>query len=290
MIAAVQEYLAALEEGIRPVAAQLVGDVQRRASFGYSESGGDLRGFLRLDVGKGAFDFSLVGGTGHGFNFPAGHRIEWKRAELPPLLEAGLEIDFKTEAEVVQPVLLAAETRHIDPNYRAYEFAGCSHVRNVDAVAFGLPDAQKANPADWYGFVRALFAAGKAWCDGVEPPPSIWLGAPRNQQIARDAKENALVGYVGGQPVNTTGYRLPEVAVGENRYIAVDSSYGFGSFLGFVRAICGGFVDLTGAFTNHDAYVQQVTDHAETLRQQRYLLAADAEQIIRKAAESNIGS
>lgn len=89
--------------------------------------------------------------------------------------------------------------------------------------------------------------------------------------------------------MTTTGHRLPEVAVGENRYIAIDPSYE-GTFLGFVRSICGGFVDLTGTFNNHDVYVQQVTDQAETLRQQGYLLAADAEQIIRKAVESNIGT
>src|SRR5437763_1620103 len=81
-------------------------------------------------------------------------------------------------------------------------------------------------------FFRALFVAGIKWCDGVQPPPSLWLGAPNGPTIARDANGNALVRYVGGLPMNTAEYRLPEVAVGENQYIPLDQSYDDGTFLG----------------------------------------------------------
>ena len=119
-------------------------------------------------------------------------------------------------------VLDAHKTRHEEPNYRVYQFAGAAHLRDIDAAEFGLADPEKANPADWMPFFRALFVAGDNWCDGIEPPPSIWLGAPNDPKIVRDANGNALVSYVGGQPVNTTAYRLPEVAVGENQYIPLD--------------------------------------------------------------------
>jgi hypothetical protein len=47
-------------------------------------------------------------------------------------------------------VLLGAhKTRHEESNYRAYQFAGAAHIRDVDAAEFGLADPELANPADW---------------------------------------------------------------------------------------------------------------------------------------------
>ena len=153
----------------------------------------------------------------------------------------------------------------------------------------GLADPEKANPAEWTPFIRALFVAGNNGCDGIEPPPSIWLGAPNSPQIARDAKGNALVTHVGGQPVSTTDYRLPEVAVGQNQYIPLDASYDDGTFLGYFRVLAGGHVDLADNFTNHDDYVREVTYHARVLEALGYLLEADADAIIRRAIQSDIG-
>lgn len=183
----------------------------------------------------------------------------------------------------------AHKTRHEEPNYRVYQFAGAAHLRDVDAAEFGLADPEKANPADWVPFFRALFVAGNNWCDGIEPPPSIWLGAPNDARIVRDPNGNALVRYVGGLPVITNGYRLPEVAVGENRYIPLDPSYDDGTFLGLFRVIGGGHVDLTDTFTDHDDYVAQVTCHARWLQTLGYLLAPDADAIIHRAIKSDIG-
>src|SRR5262249_21763538 len=160
----------------------------------------------------GLFDFSLVGGCGTGYDRPVGHEIKHSTAEKSTPLGAGLEIDFNNEDEVIHPRFSAADARHEDPNYRVYEFAGCSHLRKSEAALAGLRDADKANPADWFPFVRALFIAGSNWCDGIELPPSVWLGAPRDPEVAQDANGNALIRYVGGQEVTTVGYRLPEVA------------------------------------------------------------------------------
>lgn len=281
----VVDYVKALRTD--PVALRLLGQIDRTAAFGYSASGFRLRGLLRLQMGKGLFDFSLVGGTGNGYNHPAGNDIGFSNAEKAPLAGAGLEIDFQTETETV--AFGAHKTRHEEPNYRAYQFAGASHIRSIDVAEFGLADPEKANPADWVPFIRALFVAGDKWCDGIEPPPSIWLGAPNDPQIVRDANGNALVRYVGGQPVNTTAYRLPEVAVGENQYIPLDPSYDDGSFLGFFRVLAGGHVDLTDSFTSHAQYVRDVTFHARGLEELGYLLKADADAIIRRAIQSDIG-
>jgi hypothetical protein len=281
----VVDYVKALRTD--PVARQLLGQINRRAAFGYSASGGRLRGLLRLQMGKGLFDFSLVGGSGVGYSHPAGNDIGDNYAEKAPLAGAGLEVDFISETDVI--LLDGYKTRHAEPNYRSYEFAGASHIRNIDVAEFDLPDPQKANPAEWTPFIRALLVAGYNWCDGTEPPPSIWLGAPNDSTIVRDAKGNALVRFVGGESVDTTAYRLPEVAVGENQYIPFDLSYDDGTFLGFFRVLGGGHVDLTDSFTNHADYVEQVAYHAWGLQARGYLLESDAEGIVLRALQSDIG-
>src|SRR5262249_33177055 len=149
-----------------------------------------------------------------------------------------------TEAEVIASN--AADVRTDADNLRVYEFAGCSHGRQVDAFTIGLPTPQKANPADFTPFLRALFIAANNWRNGVAPPPSIWMGAPGDSTIARDAKGNALIRFAGGGAVNSNGYRLPEVAVGKNCYIAVDPTYKTNTIIGLLSFLFGGFVDLTG--------------------------------------------
>ena len=281
----VVDYVKALRKD--PVALRLLGQIKRTAAFGYSASGSRLRGLLRIQMGKGLFDFSLVGGTGYGYDHPKKNEIASSDSEKAPRPGAGLEIDFQSEFDVI---LLGAErTRHEETNYRAYQIAGASHIRNIDVVEFGLPNPETANPAIWEPFVRALFVAGNNWCDGIAPPPSMWLGAPDDPEIVRDANGNALVGFVGGQPVNTNAFRLPEVAVGENQYIPLDPTYDDGSILGFFRMAAGGYIDLTDSFDDHDLYVEDVTFHALALEACGYLLESDADAIIQRASDSDIG-
>jgi len=282
----VVDYVKALRTD--PVALQALGTIHRRAAFSYSAGGDRLRGLLRLQMGQGLFDFSLVGGTGIGYSHPLGNEVGYSNAEKAPLPGAGLEIDVQSETDVI--LSKGHKARHEEWNYRTYQFAGTSHIRNIDVVEFGLADPEKANPAEWTPFIRAMFVAGLKWCDGIAPPPTIWFGAPNDPLIVRDAKGNALVRYVGGQPMNTDAYRLPEVAVGENQYIPVDPSYDDGTFLGIFRMIGGGHIDLTESFTSHSAYVNQVTCHARTLQGQGYLLEADADAIILRAINSDIGN
>jgi hypothetical protein len=283
--AIVVDYVKALRSD--PVALQRLGDIDRTAAFAYSASGYKLRGLLRLKLGIGLFDFSLVGGTGNGFDHPAGNKIGFSNAEKAPLAGAGLEIDFQSETDGV--ALGGHKTRHEEPNYRLYQFAGAAHIRDIDVAEFGLADPDSANPAEWTPFFRALFVAGDRWCDGIEPPASLWLGAPNDALIVRDPNGNALVRFVGGVSVTTTAFRLPEVAVGEHQYIPFAPSYIDGSFFGILRALAGGHVDLAGNFTDHAQYVSDVTSHALALEASGYLLAADADAIIQRAIQSDIG-
>jgi hypothetical protein len=271
-----------------PLALAVLGEVRRHAAFGYSASGYRLRGLLRMPMGVGLFDFALVGGTGDGYAHPTGNSVGFTSAEREPSAGAGLELDFQSETDVV--ALGAQRTRYEGPCYRVYQFAGASHLRAADAVEFGLADAASANPADWVPFFRALFVAGDAWCDGIEPPPSLWLGGPDDATIARDANGNALVTHVGGQPSASLGFRLPEVAVGRHRYLAYDPAYDVGPFLGRMRALAGGHVDRSSAFPSHAAYVAAITQHANALVAQRYLLPADAAAIVQAAIQSGVGN
>jgi hypothetical protein len=108
------------------------------------------------------------------------------KLERPPLPGAGLEIDFQTETEVFDDGFKA---RHEEPSYRLYQLAGTAHLRDIDVEEFALLDPQTANSAEWTPFIRALFIAGYNWCDGIQPPPSLWFGAPNDPNVARDAKE-----------------------------------------------------------------------------------------------------
>jgi hypothetical protein len=270
-----------------PTALQILGTVPRRAAFAYSAGGCRLRGLLRLQMGKGLFDVSVMGGTGNGFCHPTGNGVGFSYAEKAPLDGAGLEIDIQSETEVI--IGGAPKARHEESNYRSYELAGTAHIRDIDCAEFGLADPASANSAEWTPFIRAFFIAGIKWCDGIAPPATLWLGSPNDASVARDAKGNALVRIVGGQLYAGGGYRLPEVAVGQNQYIPLAPAYNDGTFLGMFRSIGGSHVDLTGTFTNHAAYVAQVTAHARNLQAGGYLLAADADAIILRAIQSDIG-
>ena len=95
----VRDYVIALRQD--PIALSLLGQFNRRAAFGYSASGGRLRGLLRSQMGEGLFDFSLIGGAGNGYFLPAGNTIGLSYAERAPLAGSGLEIDFNSETDVV---------------------------------------------------------------------------------------------------------------------------------------------------------------------------------------------
>ena len=109
----VVDYVKALRTD--PVALQVLGTINRRAAFGYSASGDRVRGLLRLQMGKGLFDFSVIGGTGKRYSHPTGNGVGFSNAEKAPLAGAGLEIDIQSETDVV--LFDGHRTRHEEPNY-----------------------------------------------------------------------------------------------------------------------------------------------------------------------------
>ena len=80
------------------------------------------------------------------------------------------------------------------------------------------------------------------------------------------------------------------MAIGENQYIPLAPSYDDGTIPGTLRVLAGGHVDLKASFTDHNAYVEQITSLTRELQAQGYLLKADADAIIRAAMESDIGN
>jgi hypothetical protein len=60
-------------------------------------------------------------------------------------------------------------------------------------------------------------------------------------------------------------------------------------FPGFFRVIAGSHVDLTDNFTSHTEYVRQFAFHARGLEAFDYLLEVDADDIILRAIQTDIG-
>ena len=107
----VVDYVKALRTD--PVALQALGAIRRRAAFAYSAAGSRLRGLLRLQMGQGLFDFSIVGGTGNGYSHPKGNGLAVSNAEKAPLAGAGLEIDIQSETDVL--AFKGYRARHEEP-------------------------------------------------------------------------------------------------------------------------------------------------------------------------------
>src|SRR5262245_19009952 len=168
-----------------PVARALAGPVKRKMSLGYSASGGLLRGLLRTESGRRLFDCSLPGGCGAGVVLPNGDDLVEALDASPPPEDAGFEVNFSTETEVV--LFNAAPVRIEAPNARSFELAGGAHLRSVDVAIAGLPSPETANPLNWYPIVCALFAAAECARRVTDMPTSIWLGAAGDETIRRDA-------------------------------------------------------------------------------------------------------
>jgi hypothetical protein len=268
-----------------PTALYATGPIQKRVAFGYSSSGFLLRGLLRMPLGQGLFDVSMAGGSGAITVTPNANGIDLDQQVDPsaPPLTSGLSIEITPESDIVWSD--AALARQNTNNLRIYELAGCSHGRRDDAIVLGLASPETANPADWFPFVRALLVRGIEWADGATPPRSIWLGSPNDPAMTYDAKGNALITHLGGVPITTQAYRLPEVAVAKVQYIAVDASFLNSTVpLAFLRAICGTFVNL-GLIISQPVYVSNITSHAQGLVNRGYLLQEDANVIISKAQQ-----
>jgi hypothetical protein len=217
----------------------------------------------------------------------------------------------------VKTIAISAETdiqlfrndmnvRGENPEYRAYEVAGVTHVsreqHDLDEIADLLPSAPsppvRQNLATHSAFFRAMMEHLRRWMtDGTRPPPSVFLdGAnypttsvtcvglpiPGIASIPRDADGNAR-----------GGIRLPFMAAPLGHYNGIELQYG---------CIAGGFPQVaivTGTFVrddaileryrNHGKYVSAVVRAARLAFEKGWLLEDDKEAFIRAAAHCAVG-
>ena len=78
--------------------------------------------------------------------------------------------------------------------------------------------------------------------------------------------------------------RLPQVAVGLGRYLAWKTGAPTAE-----ETFSGSFVDLSGNFTDHQAYVNDIRSQARQLVRDGYLLVEDAARLVAEADSSAVG-
>ena len=243
----------------------LVGDLKKVYSIGFSDSGGALHRILNEAHGRDAFDLS----------FPS-------IASLGPIHRpapvSGKVIVYNTEYDF-RPVVGEA------PNHRWYVGAGCPHISDSEhsrTLFTGppqnpLPPIKGTTPLNWSPFMKALFIAGDAWVtEGQEPPPTTLLKLTSAGQIQRDAKGNAL-----------GGIRHPALEVGEAKFIAT-VNLPVPKPPPPVWPLFGGYEQVrsigdTDFFKNVGQYVKAFDAAAKALGRAGFLLDEDEKDLTRKA-------
>ncbi|MBS3824119.1 MAG: hypothetical protein KGY53_09480 [Wenzhouxiangellaceae bacterium] len=292
----------------------LTGSIERLYAYGVSRSADTLIGIQQEVTGTidaGLFDLTLL------------HNPAW--AIQNPILprspireELGLGGQFVPPTDVGNVMFVLAEGdqlnfasevfRAVDglPGQRIYEVAGAAHTPTVPQLA-GTETGD--NPVDHFAVMRGIFVAGDHWMrHGIAPPPSTLLDSAPDGQIdpvhgfetgiARDADGNAL-----------GGVRMPDLAIGQAQFIASDPTSGAPLGIPFLAPLTGSHIDLEcipvaddmaqlrktrpgrhfGRFRNHGDYVSRFTRQAKRLVAEGFLLAADAEFLKTRAAESDVG-
>jgi len=224
------------------------------------------------------------------------------RTDLPvPVYHLNTETDLE--------VLFGTAGRQADtPTFRYYEVAGGGHLtihENVEVVPAGLlgPNAllledlcanQINTTADGPVFVSYVMNA--LWDNleqqvrrGRTPPPGVLLDLdPSTGAVARDAFGNAL-----------GGVRLPAMAVPTATYTPGNVAdptlppflQNIGNLACFLASSVAPFdpATLEDLYPSHGRYVSQVARATDELRRQGLLLPKDALQIVRRAAQSDVG-
>jgi hypothetical protein len=256
-----------------PFARSALGDVHRRYAYGASQTSAALLQTLHSPGGPGLFDLVLLHVAMWRPPFAAGefHRLE---GEFAPLTGVGRVIFVESEGDLLVSEAEQFRRAASHPDYRVYEVAGAAH------------QPTPLNPLDHGLIARAVFLAGDAWVrHGIAPPPSTLLEpAPEGgvdplygvvTGIARDGDGNAR----GGVP-------LPELAIGQARFVAADFDF---EVLPGLAGLTGLSVDLScEKFRNHGDYVRQFTAATNALRDAGFLLQRDASAIVAAAARSDV--
>ena len=251
------EIMAQFVGALRENPHNLVGRVEKVYGIGFSNSGRAVREVLRQPFGQNLFDFSIPGNTGPFNSLPGRGRV----------------MVFNTEFDWV-PV------NETSPDYRRYAVAGGPHIPDCEELREQIPPGPQGpppiagtTPLNWLPFLRALFVAGDRWVtEGVEPPPSVVLKlTPAGDQIARDARGNAL-----------GGIRHPALELGEARFLAsVGRQPGNWRLYGGYDNVVS--VGAPGFQKNFGQYVKAFNAAAKALERAGLLLDEDERRLSRQA-------
>ena len=275
-------------------AAEILGQVNHTYAYGISQTADFLLETLHRVWGtanQDLFDLTVLHGASWKVTAPGiirpGGPLELIGGQFAPLENVGRVLFVQAEGDLL---LFDAEQfrRAADRSaYRVYEVAGGAHLPTAD------------NPLDHWRVARAVFVAGDKWVRlGTSPPASSLLHAAPAGQI--DPVYGTETGIARDGDLNAKGgVRLPDLDVGRAQFIASDPetpTVGIPS----LAPLSGSTVDLacepeSGSdadeprFASHGEYVNAFTRQVNELRQQGFLLAADAEALKERAAESEVG-
>lgn len=244
----------------------LVGNIKKVYSIGFSDSGGALHQILTEAHARDTFELSFpcLGGLPGQI-----HR---------PFPVSGKVIVYNTEYDF-RPL------EGDSPNQRWYAGAGCPHISDSElsrklftGPPSPLPPVKGTTPINWDPFMKALFIAGDRWVtEGQQPPPTtLFKLTPAGDDIQRDAKGNAL-----------GGIRHPALEVGEAKFIpTVDIPVPpplppiWRLFGAYEQVMSIGDADF---FKNVGQYVKAFDAAAKALSRAGFLLDEDEKDLTRKA-------
>jgi Alpha/beta hydrolase domain len=260
-----REIITQFASALRANPSNLVGNLKKIYSIGFSDAGGTLHRILNEPHGRDAFELS----------FPCIASIGPVHRPAPV---SGKVIVYNTEYDF-RP--LEGESA----NQRWYAGAGCPHISDSEdsrklftgPPQTPLPTVKGTTPINWDPFMKALFIAGDRWItEGQQPPPTTLLKLDSAGQIQRDAKGNAL-----------GGIRHPALEVGEARFIAsvnlpvpVPPPPFWPLFGGYDHVSSIGDADF---FKNVGQYVKTFDAAAKALGRAGFLLGEDEKDLTRKA-------
>jgi hypothetical protein len=265
--------------------------VSKIIAFGYSQTGGVVRGFFHSHQntnGPLAFDGALYGAADGGCIEPPLGRFICAGT----FSDGGKVIAFGTETDAQRGGFLQ---RGETSDYRYFDIAGTTHI-SAAGIDFRPFDAPHQNPIDVSPAVRSALSNLVAWIDGTEPPSSIYLellpaesivfGNPFRYAV-RDGDGNAVGGL--RLPHMTAMHKSGEVGAPLGIYEGVDFAQ-----TNFFLWLGGHFTPfdsdkLDSLYPTHGSYVERVAKAAHRLVERREILKEDANAYIREASHSTIG-
>jgi alpha/beta hydrolase family protein len=273
-----------------PTAAQLLGELDWVYGYGYSRTATFTFRLLNSPEGRDLFAFTLLQSP----SFPATFRAPYSPPE-----GIGNVITVTVEADLINSPSTAAfrvdDERY--PHYRQYEVAGAPHIPNNAATRRVQPALANTTPLDQSPIIRALLDAGDAWVqDAVEPPPSRTITVAPAGQVDPLYPARGFTGVARDENLNALGgIRLPDLELGRGRYVAVD--FAINPVFGVAVVLFGTWQDLrcvakpdgSERFRNHGAYVRGFIHAATDLVRDRFLLMADASDLVSEASKSEVG-